>query len=123
MFEFIFAASFLQYPEDRIARLHEVERVCKPGRQIIAGLFGPPEKVDYRVVFKAVRNTIPEPPKRGGPFELSMLNKLESLFYEAGLTNSKSGEVNCPFECANFDSYWYVNVSAGPFSRYVKYGK
>ena len=115
MFDIIFAANSLQYSEDRIAALHELKRVCKPNGRIIAGLFGQPENVDYRVVFKAVRDTMPEPPKGGGPFELSMPNKLEALFAEAGLTNIESGEVNCPFEYDNFESFWYGNVSAGPF--------
>jgi ubiquinone/menaquinone biosynthesis C-methylase UbiE len=115
MFDVIFAANSLQYSEDRIAALHELKRVCKPNGRIIAGLFGQPEKVDYRVVFKAVRDTMPEPPKGGGPFELSMPDKLESLFAEAGLTNIESGEVNCPFEYDDFESFWYGNVSAGPF--------
>ncbi len=115
MFDVIFAANSLQYSEDRIAALHELKRVCKPNGRIIAGLFGQPEKVDYRVVFKAVRDTMPKPPKGGGPFELSMQDKLESLFAEAGLENIKSGEVNCPFEYKDFETFWYGNVSAGPF--------
>ena len=114
-FDVIFAANSLQYSENRIAALQELKRVCKPNGQIIAGLFGPPEKVDYRVVFKAVRDTMPEPPKGGGPFELSMPDKLEALFAEAGLTDITSGEVNCPFEYDDFESFWYGNVSAGPF--------
>ena len=115
MFDVIYAANSLQYSEDRIAALHELKRVCKPNGRIIAGLFGQPEKVDYRVVFKAVRDTMPEPPKGGGPFELSMPDKLETLFAEAGLTNIESREVNCPFEYKDFESFWYGNVSAGPF--------
>lgn len=115
MFDVIFAANSLQYAEDRIAALHELKRVCKPNGRIIAGLFGPPEKVDYRIVFKAVKDSMPEPPKGGGPFELSMPDKLEALFAEAGLTNIESGEVNCPFEYDDFESFWYGNVSAGPF--------
>jgi len=115
MFDVIFAANSLQYSEDRIAALHELKRVCKPNGRIIAGLFAQPEKVDYRVVFKAVRDTMPEPPKGGGPFELSMPGKLEDLFNEADLTNIHSGEVNCPFEYDDFESFWYGNLSAGPF--------
>ncbi|AWW00154.1 class I SAM-dependent methyltransferase [Arcticibacterium luteifluviistationis] len=119
-FDVIFAANSLQYSENRVAALHELKRVCKPNGQIIAGLFGEPDKVDYRVVFKAVRDTMPEPPKGGGPFELSVSNKLASLFAEAGLTNIASGEVNCPFEYANFETFWYGNVSAGPFQSMLQ---
>ena len=121
MFDVIFAANSLQYSEDRIAALQELKRVCKPNGRIIAGLFGQPEKVDYRVVFKAVRDTMPEPPKGGGPFELSMPGKLEDLFAEADLTNIQSGEVNCPFEYDDFESFWYGNVSAGPFQGMLQF--
>jgi len=121
MFDVIFAANSLQYSEDRIAALQELKRVCKPNGRIIAGLFGQPEKVDYRVVFKAVRDTMPEPPKGGGPFELSMPGKLEDLFAEADLTNIQSGEVNCPFEYDDFESFWYGNLSAGPFQGMLQF--
>ncbi len=110
MFDVIFAANSLQYSEDRIAALQELKRVCKPNGQIIAGLFDQPEKVDYRVIFKAVRDTMPEPPKGGGPFELSMPDKLEALFAEAGLTDIASGEVNCPFEYDDFES---IEIGSG----------
>ena len=114
MFDVIFAANSLQYSEDRIAALHELKRVCKPNGLVVAGLFGPPEKVEYRAVFGALRDAMPEPPTGGGPFELSAPGKLEDLFTEAGLTNLKSEEVNCPFEYADFESFWYGNASAGP---------
>lgn len=114
MFDVIFAANSLQYSEDRIAALHELKRVCKPNGLIVAGLFGPSEKVEYRAVFNALRDAMPESPTGGGPFELSTPGKLEGLFSKAGLTNLKSQEVNCPFEYADFESFWYGNASAGP---------
>jgi len=119
-FDVVFAANSLQYSEDRIAALHELKRVCKPDGQIIAGLFSVPGKVDFRVIFKAVRDAMPEPPKGGGPFELSMPDKLENLFVEAGLVNIKSGEVNCPFEYKDFETFWDANVSAGPFQGMLR---
>lgn len=118
MFDVVFAANSLQYSENRIATLQEFERVCKPNGQIIAGLFGSPEKVDFSIIFKAIREMMPEPPKGkggGGPFELSASGKLEGLFKEAGLANIKSYEVNCPFEYSNFETFWYGNAAAGPF--------
>ncbi len=58
---------------------------------------------------------MPEPPKGGGPFELSMPGILEELFVEAGLTNITTNEVNCPFLYEDFEIFWEANVSAGPF--------
>jgi len=114
MFDVIFAANSIQYSEDRIAALKELERVCKPNGRIVAGLFGAPEQVEYRIIFKALRDAMPEPPKGGGPFELSMPGVLEELFAEAGLTNITTGEVNCPFIYKDLNMFWEANVSAGP---------
>ena len=115
MFDVIFASNSIQYSEDRVATLKELKRVCKPKGQIVAGLFGAPEKVDYRIIFKAMRDAMPEPPKGGGPFELSMPGILEELFVEAGLSNITTNEVNCPFIYEDFEMFWEANVSAGPF--------
>jgi len=113
-FDVLFAANSIQYTEDRNAALNELKRVCKPEGRIVAGLFGTPEKVDYRVVFKALRDAMPEPPKGGGPFELSMPDVLENLFVDAGLNNISTNEVNCPFIYKDFNMFWEANVAAGP---------
>ena len=115
MFDVIFAANSIQYSEDRVATLRGLKRVCKPKGRIVAGFFGQPEKADYRVIFKAMSEAMPEPPKGGGPFELSMPGILEELFVEAGLTNITTNEVNCPFVYKDFEMFWEANVSAGPF--------
>ena len=120
IFDVVYAANSLQYSENRISALQELKRVCKPNGRVIAGLFGEPEKVDYRFIFKALKDIMPEPPKGGGPFELSGPNKLESLFNEAGLTNIESREVNCPFEYKDFEMMWYGNLSAGPIQGMLK---
>ena len=46
-FDVVFAANSVQYLGDRIAALRELGRVCKPEGRIVAGLFGPPEKVVF----------------------------------------------------------------------------
>jgi len=120
MFDVVYAANSLQYSDNRISALQELKRVCKPNGRVIAGLFGEPEKVDYRFIFKALKDIMPEPPKGGGPFELSGPNRLESLFNEAGLTKLESGEANCPFKYDDFDSMWYGNLSAGPIQGMLK---
>lgn len=119
-FDVIFASNSLQYSENRMAALHELKRVCKPDGRIVAGLFGKPEKVEFRIIFKALRDAMPEAPKGGGPFELSMDGVLEGLFTEAGMTNITTGEVNCPFEYSDFEMFWEANVSAGPLQGMLK---
>ena len=115
MIDVIFASNSIQYSEDRVATLKEFKRVCKPKGKIVTGIFGQPEKVDFRIIFKALHDAMPKPPKGGGPFELSMQGVLEGLFVEAGLTNITTNEVNCPFLYKDFEMFWEANVSAGPF--------
>ena len=113
-FDAVFAANSVQFAEDRIAALRELGRVCAPQGRIVAGLFGPPEKVEFSTIFKAVRDAMPEPPPGAGPFELSGPGKLEGLFAEASLNVLESGEVNCPFNYADFETFWRASVAAGP---------
>jgi len=119
-FDAVFAANSVQYTEDRIASLRELGRVCTPEGRIVASLFGPPEKVEFRAIFKAVRDTMPEPPTGGGPFELSAPGKLEELFAKAGLKVLESGEVDCPFNYPDFETFWRGNVAAGPFQDVLR---
>jgi SAM-dependent methyltransferase len=114
VFDAVFAANSVQYSEDRIATLRELGRVCTSEGRIVAGLFGPPEKVTFSAIFKAMRDIMPEPPPGGGPFELSAPGKLEKLFEEAGLKVIESNEVDCPFNYPDFETFWRANVSAGP---------
>ena len=113
-FDAVVAANSVQYSENRVASLRELGRVCTQEGRIVAGLFGPPEKVKISTVFKAVRDAMPEPPPGGGPFELSAPGKLEGLFEEAGLKVIESSEVDCPFNYPDFETFWRANVSAGP---------
>jgi len=119
-FDVVFAANSVQYTSDRIATLRELGRVCAPEGRIVAGLFGPPEKVAFSVIQKAVRDTLPEPPSAAGPYELSVPGKLEGLFAEAGLNVLEGGEVDCPFTYPDFETYWRGNSSAGPFQAAIR---
>ena len=119
-FDAVFAANSVQFSEDRIAALRELGRVCAPKGRVVAGLFGPPENVEYLAIFKAARAVLPDPPPNGGPFELSAPGKLEGLFTEAGLNVLESDEVNCPFSYSNFETFWQANVGIGPFQGVLR---
>jgi SAM-dependent methyltransferase len=120
VFDTVFAANSIQYSADRVATLSELSRVCKPGGRIIAVLFGPPDKVAFSTIFAAVRGALPEPPTSAGPFELSLPGKLESLFTEAGLNTLQSGEVDCPFQYPDFETFWQAQNSGGPFRKAIQ---
>jgi len=49
-----------------------------------------------------------------------MPGKLEGLLEEAGLQVLGSGEVDCPFNYPDFETYWRGNSSAGPFQAAIR---
>lgn len=114
-FDAVIAANALQYAQDRVAVLRELKRVCGPSGRVLVALWSTPDEVEFRVVFKAVRDSLPEPPPGKGPFELSQPGVLEGLIEKAGMKVVNGGKAACPFEYANFDAFWRANVSAGPF--------
>jgi SAM-dependent methyltransferase len=119
-FDAVFAANSVQYAADRVAALRGFARVCQPGGHIVAGLFGSPDKVEFRAIMEAVRDALPEPPPGDGPFGLSMPGQLESLFEEAGLTVLKSDEVDCPFYYQDSESFWRAMAAGGPMQKAIR---
>ncbi|MGI9614427.1 MAG: class I SAM-dependent methyltransferase [Acidimicrobiales bacterium] len=116
-FDIVFAANSVQYAADLGVALRELERVCKPGGALVAGLFGPPDGVSYRPVLEALGQFMPKPPpgaKAGGPFRLSAPGVLEESFVSAGIEVLRTGEVNCPFQYGSWDDFWRGTRAAGP---------
>jgi len=119
-FDAVIAASSVQYCADRIAALRELSRVCARDGKVVVGLWGAPEGVEYRVVFAAVRDALPEPPPGKGPFELSVDGVLSGLISEAGLKIQGRGEVVCPFRYPAFEVFWRANSAAGPLQAALR---
>lgn len=114
-FDVVFAANAVQYAEDRVAAVREFKRVCALTGRVVAGLFGPPGQVEFRTIFQAVRDAMPEPPPGAGPFELSAPGILESMLENGGLNIVESSEVDCPFSYPDLATFWQATVSGGPF--------
>ncbi|MCB0029573.1 MAG: class I SAM-dependent methyltransferase [Anaerolineales bacterium] len=114
-FDAVIASNSVQYAADRIATLRELRRVCRPNGTISACLFGPPERVAYTALFQALAATMPQKPQGGGPFELSAPGVFTALFEEAGLTVIERDEIDLYFRYPDFDTFWYANMSSGPF--------
>ncbi|UCC86522.1 MAG: class I SAM-dependent methyltransferase [Anaerolineales bacterium] len=112
-FDAVILANSLQYSEDRIATLREMKRVCDVGGRVIVGLFSTPDKVEYRVVFDAVRGALPQPHAGKGPFELSEPGVLEDLFLQAEMSVAGSGEVECLHDYANLETFCRAVASGG----------
>jgi SAM-dependent methyltransferase len=119
-FDVVFAANSLQFAGNAPAALGEFGRVCVAGGRVVAGLFGPPQKVASATIMKAVGDLMPTPPPGAGPFALSAPGKLEGLLAEAGFTVLESSEVDCPFSYADFATCWRALSSAGPFQGILK---
>jgi SAM-dependent methyltransferase len=113
-FDAVIAANSIQYAEDRVAALRELARVAVPGARIAVGLFGKSDRVDFRVVFDAFRDSMPEPPVGDGPFGLSGEGVLAGLVEQAGLEVLGSGEVDLPFVYENTEVFWRGVISGGP---------
>ena len=113
-FDSIIAVSSIQYAENPNAAVRELERVVAPDGRISVGLFSTADKVEYRVVFDAIRESLPELPQGRGPFALSAPGVLEELVESAGLTVVGADEVDCPFTFATMDSFWAGVTAAGP---------
>lgn len=113
-FDAVIAANSIQYAEDRVAALRELARVSKPGARIAVGLFGTSDRVDFRVVFDAFRDSLPEPPTGDGPFGLSSEGVLEGLVEQAGLNVIARGEVDLPFIYDDTEMFWRGVISGGP---------
>ena len=105
---------------DRLATLREFDRVCAPGGRIVAGLWGPPDKVAFTAISKSMRDLMPEPPAVGGPSDLSALGRLEELFAEAGLIVRASGEADCPFSYPDFETFWQAMASSGSSQKILR---
>ena len=113
-FDSVIAASSIQYADDRVAALKELARVATGEGEIAVGLWATPDKVDYKVVFGAVRDALPEPPPGDGPFGLSAPGTLEALIEQAGMNVMGAGEADCPFVYPDSETFWKANISAGP---------
>ena len=113
-FDAVIAANSIQYAEDRVAALRELARVSAPEARIAVGLFGRSDRVDFRVVFDAFRESLPEPPAGDGPFGLSGEGVLEGLVEQAGLNVLESGGVDLPFVYKDTEEFWRGVISGGP---------
>jgi hypothetical protein len=76
-------------------------------------LWGRPHDVEFRVFFKAVRDSLPEPPTGDGLFGLSGPGILEGLIEQAGMTVLNEGEADCPFDYTDFGVFWRAGASGG----------
>jgi ubiquinone/menaquinone biosynthesis C-methylase UbiE len=119
-FDAVIAALSVQYAANPIAALRELKRVCAPEGYLVISTWGLPEHCEQRVVFKAVRDTLPSPPSGGGPFALSAAGALENLVEQADWKVVGSSEADCPFEYKDLETHWQAQRSGGPLQAAMR---
>ena len=113
-FDAIVAALSVQYTANPDVALQELKRVCDPSGHFVISTWDEPEYCEQRVIFKAVRDTLPSPPVGGGPFALSAEGALETIIEQAGWKVTESNVVDCNFEYPDLETLWRAQRSAGP---------
>lgn len=113
-FDIVFASMSIMFATNPSVALSEMERVTVSGGRVTVGIWGRPEDCEYRHILKAVADTLPSPPPGKGPFALSGTRILEGMMEDAGLKVLDSGEVDAPFQFADFEVMWRMVSSAGP---------
>lgn len=112
-FDAVIAANSVQYAASPVAAVRELRRVCAAKGRVVLAVWSVPEECEMRDIFKAVRDTLPEPPPGEGPWALSMPGRLEGLLEQAGLRVVGSGFADCPFEYPDLAATWRAQRSAG----------
>lgn len=115
-FDVVFAANCVQFPANRETAVSELRRVCAENGRIVAGLFGPPDKVTVIKPLQTVAAALPKAPDGPNPFALSMPGKLEALLESAELNIVQSGSVLAPFSFTDIDTAYrgFLSAGAGP---------
>lgn len=119
-FDAVMASMSVQYTADPVAALRELKRVCAPAGCFVISTWGLPEQCEQRAVFKAVRDSVASPSSGGGPFALSEPGLLERLVERADWKVVGNGEVDCPFEYKDFQTFWQAQRSSGPLQAAMR---
>lgn len=113
-FDVVFAANSVQFPANRENAVSELRRVCTENGRIVAGLFGPPEKVNLNKPLREVVAALPKNPDAPNPFKLSMPGELEALLESAELNVVQTGSVLSSFSIVDIDTAYRGFLSSGP---------
>jgi SAM-dependent methyltransferase len=119
-FDVAFASLSIMFATNPPVALSEIQRVTVSGGRVTVGIWGKPEDCEYRHILKAVADTLPSPPPGKGPFALSGIGILEGMMEAAGLKVLDSGEVDAPFQFADFEIMWQMVSSVGPIQSAKK---
>jgi SAM-dependent methyltransferase len=119
-FDVVTAFNAVQFAAGPQAAVHEMVRVTRPGGRVAIGVWGDPDRCETDGVFQRVRALAPPPPGAHAPLAISEPGVLDGLLADAGLVETASGEVDCPFVFPDLATAWRGQASIGPFRRAIE---
>lgn len=112
-FDVVIAQNSLQFTENPVKALRELDRVKKNGSPIGIACFAAPEYSDFATIGAAVRKLFTNPPVFEGPFSLSPPDTLHRVIADAGLSIVESADHNLPREFESFEEFWQGQAGTG----------
>jgi SAM-dependent methyltransferase len=119
-FDVVTAFNAVQYAADPAVAVAELARVTRPGGRVAVGVWADPARCETEALFQRVRALAAPPPGTHAPLALSTPGVVERLLADAGLVETASGEVQCPFVYPDLATGWRGQSSIGPFRRAIE---
>jgi SAM-dependent methyltransferase len=119
-FDVVTAFNAVQFAASPQVAVDEMARVTRPGGRVAIGVWAEPERCETDGAFQRVRALAPPPPGVHAPLAISDPGVVEQLLAGAGLVETASGEVDCPFVYPDLATAWRGQSSIGPFRRAIE---
>lgn len=120
MFDVVTAFNAVQYAAEPHAAVAEMARAARPDGRVAIGVWADPARCETDAVFQRIRALAPPPPGAHAPLAVSTPGVVEDLLAKAGLVETASGEVDCPFVYPDLPTAWRGQASIGPFRRAIE---
>jgi SAM-dependent methyltransferase len=114
-FDVVTGFNSFQYAADPASAIAEAGRVTRRGGKVFVLVWGREEQTELVAVLQALRPLLPPAPGgTPGPFALSEPGALEALVERSGLTPTRDGYIEFPFEYPDEQALLRGNRSNGP---------
>jgi SAM-dependent methyltransferase len=119
-FDVVTAFNAVQYAAVPQGAIDEMARVTRRGGRVAIGAWADPDRCQTDGVFQRIWALAPPPPGAPTPLAISAPGVVEGLLANAGLVETASGEVDCPFVYPDLATAWRGQASIGPFRRTIE---
>lgn len=121
-FDVVTGFNSFQYAADPVRALSEARRVVKPGKRVVAAVWGEADRCNLASYLAAIGKLVPPPPPGApGPFALSSPGALEALVEKAGLRPERGGTAPVEMRFADDASAVRGLLAAGPATRAIRH--